>query len=170
MIIQSNKTILVIIIMLLSSFLNIANSQKEIVTYESFEDLERQLFIEDDTIRIINFWATWCKPCVEELPYFIDLPNTINGKSTKIHLVSLDLVKTKETKLKPFVVSNGCLDKTILLADTRAHVWIDKINKNWSGSIPATLIINRSQRVFIEDSFKSTDEIISFIQKNFIFP
>lgn len=66
----------------------------QITVYEKFEDFEKSIIIEDDNVYVINFWATWCAPCIKELPYFEKL-HTDNPK-VKVILVSLDSLKDLE--------------------------------------------------------------------------
>jgi thiol-disulfide isomerase/thioredoxin len=55
-----------------------------------------------DTIYVVNFWATWCKPCVEELPIFDSLNLEVKGQAIKVLLVNLDFVE-KQRKVKDFL-------------------------------------------------------------------
>ena len=74
----------------------------QIPVYENFEDLEPLFNRQTDTTYVINFWATWCKPCVEELPYFEQLFAEHKEEKLKVLLVSLDFPRQLESKLVPF--------------------------------------------------------------------
>jgi len=102
-------------------------------------------------IQVINFWATWCRPCVKELPYFEELAE--NDKDIEVILVSLDLNTQKESKLIPFVKARKMKSKIIHLDEPDANAWIPKVDKNWSGAIPATIIMNKNKKRFYEQSF-----------------
>jgi thiol-disulfide isomerase/thioredoxin len=56
-----------------------------------------------DTTYVINFWATWCKPCVEEIPHFEKLYATYKNQKVKVIMVSCDFKKQLETRVIPFV-------------------------------------------------------------------
>lgn len=99
----------------------------------------------NDTLYIINFWATWCKPCVEELPYFIQLSDTLKDKKVKVILVNTDMKKELDTKVKSFLVSKKIGLQVIHINETNANNWIDKVNTEWSGAIPATWFIRGSK-------------------------
>ena len=86
----------------------------------------------------MNFWATWCAPCVKELPYFEKLNQ--ENPNVKVILVSLDFEKQVENKLIPFLKKKKIISTSIYLADKDYNSWLPKIDKNWSGSIPATVI------------------------------
>lgn len=100
-----------------------------------------------DTTYVINFWATWCKPCVAELPSFDSLSKISN---VKILLVSLDFKEDLEKKVNPFLKSHNIKMECALLDEINGNDFIDKIDKRWTGAIPATLIKNKDHRIFIE--------------------
>jgi thiol-disulfide isomerase/thioredoxin len=131
-----------------------------------FEGLKPMFALKDDTTYVINFWATWCKPCVEELPYFQRISNEMKGNKVKFLYVSLDFRKNLETALIPFIKSKGFPDNVVMLSDPDANSWIDQVDPSWSGAIPATLIYRNDRRAFFEMSLSYEDlnsNIQSFI-------
>jgi len=94
----------------------------------------------EEKLYILNFWATWCKPCVAELPYFEELNKTLNPDKAEIILVSLDFEEDLKTKVLPLIQNKNIKSKVILLNEGKPVYWIDKVSEKWSGSIPATLI------------------------------
>lgn len=98
-----------------------------------------------DTVYVINFWATWCKPCVEELPYFEKLTATYGGKNLKVILVSCDFKKQIESRLMPFIKNKNIVSQVVFMNESNPDNWIEKVDKRFSGAIPATLIINGSK-------------------------
>lgn len=143
--------------------------QKRPVVYDSFEDMEWIFNQQNDTTYVINFWATWCKPCVEEMPYFLELHNTYRGEKVKLILVSLDFKNQIEKKLIPFIEKHQLQPEVVVLTDPDANKWIPKIAGEWSGSIPATLVYNKNKRSFHEQSFDSFEEI-NHILKSILIP
>jgi thiol-disulfide isomerase/thioredoxin len=120
----------------------------------NFNQFENQyLHRNSDTLYVINFWATWCKPCVKELPNFEQINEKYKTQKVKVILVSLDFAKEYESTLLPFVQKRNLKSEIILLDDPDSNNWIDKVNTSWSGAIPATLVYSRNSRDFYEQSF-----------------
>lgn len=107
----------------------------------------------DGKTYVINFWATWCAPCVKELPAFEKLKKEYATKNVEVILVSLDFSKQIEKRLLPFINKNKLNAKVVVLDDVNEDVWIKAIDSTWSGAIPATLIYNAKNRKFYEQSF-----------------
>ena len=130
-----------------------------------FSSLEPLLHPSNDTTYIFNFWATWCKPCVAELPYFEALNKKKQGEAFKLYLISLDFPKQIESKLIPFMEKNNLLGEVMVIEDPDPNTWIDRVDPSWSGAIPATLIVKADRRTFHEGELDSIEEIESLIQK-----
>ncbi|UZO79282.1 TlpA family protein disulfide reductase [Aquimarina sp. ERC-38] len=124
----------------------------EVPVYD-FEAFENLLHQNDNKARIINFWATWCKPCIAELPYFELINNQYRDKEVEVILVSLDIPSDIETKLIPFLKKQKIDSKVLVLDDPDANSWIPKVNSTWSGAIPATIIYKGNTAHFYEQSF-----------------
>jgi len=118
-----------------------------------FDKLEYFLKKQNDTTYVVNFWATWCVPCVEELPYFEQLNTKYQDDKVKVMLVSLDMPKMVEGKLLPFIKQKQLKSDVVLLRDPDQNTWLPKVDTTWSGAIPATLIYNKDKRKFYEQSF-----------------
>lgn len=118
-----------------------------------FNAFEPYLKQHNDTTYVVNFWATWCVPCVEELPHFEKLNAAYKDQKVKVLLVSLDMPQKVESNLLPFVKKKNMLSEVIYLNDPDANAWISKVDTAWSGAIPATVIYKRDQRKFFEQSF-----------------
>jgi thiol-disulfide isomerase/thioredoxin len=125
-------------------------TELEIFDYAGLEPLLNK---KDKKIHVINFWATWCAPCVKELPFFEKLNKTYADRDVEVLLVSLDFPKQYDSKLKPFIEDKKLKSKVVALNDTDANYWIPKISEDWTGAIPATLIYNKDKRQFYEQPF-----------------
>ncbi len=120
-----------------------------IYNFESFEPL---LYKKDNKTYVVNFWATWCKPCIAELPYFEKVNAEQKGK-VEVILVSLDMPNMWKSRLEPFVENRKLQSEVIILDDPKQNDWIPKVAEEWGGGIPATLIYNKDKRSFYEHGF-----------------
>jgi len=128
-----------------------------------YQKLQRLLHQKSETVQVVNFWATWCAPCIKEIPYFEEL-NKMD--SVEVLLVSLDFPKHKQKRLIPFVEKHKLQSKVVHLEDEDENYWINEISTTWSGALPATLIYNENRRRFYEQSF-SKDELFKEVRSYF---
>ena len=164
------KTILVIISLLLLGFTSKKKSDiedKDVwnndIPIYNFESLEPLLYTKSNKIHIVNFWAMWCVPCIKELPILQEYEK--NNPNVEIILVSLDFPEDIDTKLKPFLKKKGITSKVVLLDDPDANSWINKVDPNWSGAIPFTIIFNNTERSFHERAFENIKDLENEINK-----
>lgn len=130
-----------------------------------FDGVEPLLHKQTDTLYVVNFWATWCAPCVKEIPYFERIASEFENRKLKIILINLDFPNHYESRLLPFVESNEIKSKILMLDDPDANRWINQVDPSWSGSIPATLIYNKHERKLFEQEFtyqELKDAVTSF--------
>lgn len=133
-------------------------------TYESFSELEQRIQqAGSKTTTVINFWATWCGPCVEELSYFQELHQNFAGPDFQILLISLDMKNRLDKSLIPFLEKHQPKSEVILLSDQDADSWIPKVHPNWEGTIPATVVIRGEQRALFSEQFASYAELETFV-------
>jgi len=104
----------------------------------------------NDTTYVINFWATWCSPCVKEIAYFEQLHRDQSHEKLKVILVSLDFMNQLERRVVPFLEDKEISAEVKIMTDTDYNAWIDRVDPSWSGAIPATLIYRGDRRVFLE--------------------
>jgi thiol-disulfide isomerase/thioredoxin len=118
-----------------------------------FNGLEPYLTRTDEKTYVVNFWATWCAPCVKELPHFEELNANYKDKNVEVILVSLDFPQQYEKNLKPFIKKYDLQSKILVLDDIDMNTWIPKVNENWDGAIPVTIIYNKNKRIFYDRPF-----------------
>ncbi|MFA7444783.1 MAG: redoxin domain-containing protein [Flavobacteriaceae bacterium] len=129
-----------------------------------FDNLEYFLNRKDDKVYVVNFWATWCQPCVEELPHFESINTSYKHKGVNVILVNLDFPKMIESRLFPFMTEYNIQSEVVILNDPDTNTWIPKVDKNWSGAIPVTIIYNKDKRIFYEKTF-TLDELKTEVEK-----
>jgi thiol-disulfide isomerase/thioredoxin len=106
-----------------------------------------------DSTYVINFWATWCAPCIKELPHFEKLGAEHKSEKVAVLLVSLDFKSKLQSNVIPFVKRKNLKNEVFLLNESNPQEFIDRIDPSWSGSIPATLFIKNDKRKFVESEF-----------------
>ena len=146
------RTFFIIILSLVSYSLK---SQVKLLT---LNDLDRRIAKGKDTTYVINFWATWCSPCVAELPNFEKLRVENLNKPVKIILISLDFKSKLQKAVIPFVQKNNINAEIFLLNELDKQIYTQRIDKKWSGAIPATLFVNKKVKHFYEKEF-TEDEL-----------
>ena len=145
-------------------FFSCSNPPKESIEIVDFDGLYSKIDLSADKTYVINFWATWCAPCVKELPHFEEINKEFKEKNTEVILVSLDFPSQIESKLKPYLKKNKIKSKVILLDDSKMNTWVPKVSEQWDGGIPATLIVNASNYNFYPKPFKK-EELFTEINK-----
>ncbi|WP_430466615.1 TlpA family protein disulfide reductase [Winogradskyella ouciana] len=134
------------------SVTQITNSDFDLKVYD-YDGLEPLINKKDEKVHVVNFWATWCAPCVKELPYFETINKDYKDKDVEVLLVSLDFPRNYDTKLKPFIKKHDLKSEIVAFDDTDQNRWIPAINENWTGALPATIIYKGDKRQFYEKSF-----------------
>lgn len=116
-------------------------------------DVEQYIAESKDEVLVINFWATFCKPCVAEIPFFISTVEKYKSSKVALLLVSLDLPSFYPTKIAAFAKKNNFRASIAWLDETNADYFCPRVDSAWSGSIPATLVINKKTgfRKFAEE-------------------
>jgi thiol-disulfide isomerase/thioredoxin len=128
----------------------------DIINIRTLQNILEQ---KSEKIQVINFWATWCGPCVKELPLFEKL-NSEARPGVDIKLVSLDLdLDPNPDKVYKFISRKNIRSEVLILDEKDPNSWIDRVDKEWSGSLPATLIINQrtGKRKFIATELREGD-------------
>lgn len=129
------------------------------ITFEQLEQICRQ---NNDTLYVVNYWATWCKPCVAEMPFFTESAKKFSAKKVKVVFVSLNAQK-EMAKVEAFVTNKKIEQPVYLLNAGNPNVWIDKVDPTWGGSIPATIMYKQKEKVFFKEGEFTQTELDSII-------
>ena len=131
------------------------------------EELLELLKHNNDTVYVVNFWATWCSPCVAEIGYFEALHRALSDNKLKVVLVNLDFPNQVERRVVPFMEDKGLTALILNMTEMDYNSWIPDVDTDWSGAIPATLIFRGENREFIgrelskEELFKTADSFLT---------
>lgn len=147
------KSILLILLMLFSAIF--VNAQK----VRRIKAAELKSYVQNSTKpQILNFWASWCAPCMEEMPSLLAMARQY-GDSLELVLISLDFKTAFPDKLNSFVSSKKLAGTQYWLDESDADYFCPLIDSTWTGAIPATLFINQStgHRYFAEKQLSSSE-------------
>lgn len=137
-------------------------TQTATVQVVKWQGLEKELATKNGKIKVVNFWMSGCKTCVEELPHFEQLHRSF-GNQVEVILVSLDKESVEETKVKPILEKSRITAKVLLLDEVDSNSWINKIDPSWSGAIPATVIIDQDNNRRIYQQKLTYAELVKII-------
>ncbi|MDI1353557.1 MAG: TlpA disulfide reductase family protein [bacterium] len=130
-------------------FLSTLLQAQKLAGFYKIDDLLHRIALKDTTY-VVNFWALWCKPCIQELPAFDSLNSELKGMPVKVLLVNLDFKEDGVTKVNAFLKKNKINTECVLLDEIDGNSYINLISEKWSGAIPATLFKKGNQKMFIE--------------------
>ena len=132
----------------------------KLTSYDKYDEMAQEYMDRDDGYTyVINYWATWCGPCVKELPYFEQLLKAYSHDKTRVILVSLDFPKKVDSKLLPFLNKHNIQSEVVILDDPKSNIWIDKVDLSWEGAIPVTIIYRGEKRVFWDGEFDTYEDL-----------
>jgi thiol-disulfide isomerase/thioredoxin len=150
------------IAIILCYFLIFAQSNAQSVKSIDSDALKALTYTMNDTTYVVNFWATWCSPCVKEIGFFEELHRQSESAYVKVILVSLDFPNQIDRRVIPFLKEKEITADVLLMTDLDYNSWIDQIDPSWSGAIPATLIYNKGTRIFLEQEL-TRDELFNHV-------
>jgi thiol-disulfide isomerase/thioredoxin len=140
-------------------FISFSSGSSDTVKKITIEQLQtRTIHPENDTLYVVNFWATWCGPCVAELPYFEQAAKTQAGKKIKILLINLDFA-SEEVKVAAFVKKRNLQNEVYQLNAADPNKWINQIDANWDGAIPVTVFYKAGKKILFHEGDISQAEL-----------
>ncbi len=151
-----------------SSFIFACQASAQKIDSYKKEDLLQRIS-NTDTIYVVNFWATWCVPCVKELPSFSIINDLYKDKPVKVLLISFDFKEQYPDKLEAWVSKKKLRPEVIWFNETNPTEYIPAIAPEWEGALPATLLINN--RGGIKELIQSevnSEELKSWIDKQLL--
>ena len=150
------KSFVYIVIILFFSFSTLFSQEVKKI---GSEELKAILNSPSEQLHVINFWATWCGPCVVEIPHFENVAKKYPSDKVKFILVSLDFPSQLEKRLIPFIEKHKISLNVILIEELDYDKWMRDVDPNWQGNIPATLFFNnpKGTRHFISNPLDEKD-------------
>ncbi|GAB4248032.1 MAG: hypothetical protein Tsb0034_27360 [Ekhidna sp.] len=148
-----------IYILVLSSSLSLASQEVEVI---KFSDLQTKMLYTESPLTVFNFWATWCGPCIKELPHFDRLSE--DNKNVKVYLVSIDFPNELE-RVKKFVKKKGLKSEVLFLNEKDPDNYMPKVSQDWTGAIPATLFVTEMGKTYFHEKAFTKEELLKAVNK-----
>lgn len=127
-----------------------------------FADLQKKMLYTEAPLTVFNFWATWCGPCIKELPHFDKLEG--ENKNIKVYLVSIDFQNELE-RVKKFVEKKSLKSDVLFLDEKDPDDYMGKVSQDWSGAIPATLFVTDLGKTYFHEKAFTKEELEKTIEK-----
>ena len=143
-------TIVILLFCLLSLM-----SQSQSIPKWKINDVVNYYTKNNDTTYVVNFWSTYCQPCIEEMPYLQSISKKYATNRVKLVFVSLDVKSFYPKKLTTFLKQHKITATCIWLNETNADIFCPAVDEKWSGAIPATIIVHNKKgyKQFYEQQF-----------------
>ncbi len=127
-----------------------------------FAELQNKILYTESELTVFNFWATWCAPCIKELPYFDELES--KNTDIKVYLVSIDFQSEVE-KVKKFVTKRALNSDVLFLDEKDPDTYMSKVSQEWSGAIPATLFVTDLGKTYFHEKAFTKEELENAVKK-----
>ncbi|MEP0270938.1 TlpA family protein disulfide reductase [Ekhidna sp.] len=127
-----------------------------------FSELQDKILYTESELTVFNFWATWCAPCIKELPYFDELES--KNTNIKVYLVSIDFQNEVE-RVKKFVTKRALNSDVLFLDEKDPDTYMSKVSQEWSGAIPATLFVTDLGKTYFHEKAFTKEELEKTVKK-----
>lgn len=143
------------------------NAEKVDLKMMELDEFEKLLNNDTDKLLLINFWATWCGPCVSEFPELIEINRMYRNREFEMITVSLDSPDKKSNVLK-FLEGNYASNKNFLYNSEDKYALMDKVDKDWPGAIPYTILIEPGGKIIYKklgmiDPLEVKTQIVEYV-------
>lgn len=127
-------------------------SEKPVTLAEINDEGIKELLLNNSTkLRLINIWATWCAPCVIELPDLIKLQRMYGNRDFEFVTLSADQPDKKDEALKLLQAKHAPVQNYIYSNDDRYRL-IEQIDPEWNGSLPYSLLIEPGGKIVYKNN------------------
>jgi thiol-disulfide isomerase/thioredoxin len=107
-------------------------------------------------VLVVNFWATWCDPCREEMPALVAASRRFSSKEVAVSLVSIDSLK-KTGDVAKFLSTNKVPFVCWQAKSPDSQPFIDAVDKSWGGAVPFTIVYDRKGEIVAKLAGQQTE-------------
>ena len=136
--------------------------QSQRINTIKLSELQNKILYADAPLTIFNFWATWCGPCVKEMPHFDELGS--ENENVTVYFISLDFKQDFE-KVEKFMAKRNLKSEVFYLDEKDPDNYMRKISNDWSGAIPATLFVTDLGKTFFFEKAFTKEELAKTVKK-----
>ena len=116
------------------------------VTPADAPTIKRAIAAQRGHVVLVNFWATWCGPCVAEFPAIVQVSRQYQSRGLTTIAVSADSLQDRQTKVEPFLTKQGAAFPVYLEQSADPEDFINAFDPSWQGDLPRTFIYDRAGR------------------------
>jgi peroxiredoxin len=101
--------------------------------------------------RLVNFWATWCAPCMVEFHEFITINRMYRHRDFEVVTVSMNRPEEQKT-VAEFLKKEQASNRNLIFAATDREKLINAFEPEWSGAVPYTVLINPEGKIIYSET------------------
>lgn len=109
---------------------------------------------------VLNFWATWCEPCVQEIPIFVKIHE--RNRNVRVIGISMD-DPDQELEVRKFVAKHHVKYEVVICNTQDFEAMVNSIDPNWIGGLPATFVYKNGKLVFSHMGLITEPELLRAI-------
>lgn len=135
----------------------------------TWNELQAHLRAHPESLYVLNFWSTWCRPCIAELPYLQEAAERLSDSlPVRFWLISVDFPPDGAQKAAALLRRKGITLPAFWLNETDPNSWIPSVAPEWDGALPYTHVFGA--QAGRRSPFHSAEEVVDFVRQVYAAP